>query len=274
MREMRDIVGTVAQSNHYMVSFSALNRPITRHLSGYIGIDNVVEFLSRKSGLLCSEASLPTSSFATGEVKDNFMGIPQEFAHTRIYTDLDFTFYVDRDYTNLMIFEGWMDYISSAGEIGELNDNYYRRFQYPDNYKVQSMFITKFEKDYNSQIDYQFINAFPKTITSIPVSYGEADLLKVTVTFNYDRYIMNPKGYLRHSHTSFFSDIIRKSASSAGSTFKEVKQDKKYDVRNLTDEEREDLAGTVVPDNKGGESWVPPTKELQQFLDNFGPDEK
>ena len=274
MSGMKDLVGKTAQTNYYQVSFSTLKDEITDHLKQYSGIRDVNGFLSRKAGLLCSDASLPTSSFATGEVKDNFMGIPQEFAHTRIYTDLDFTFYVDRDYTNLMIFEGWMDYISSAGEIGELNDNYYRRFQYPDNYKVQSMFITKFEKDYNSQIDYQFINAFPKTITSIPVSYGEADLLKVTVTFNYDRYIMNPKGYLRHSHTSFFSDIIRKSASSAGSTFKEVKQDKKYDVRNLTDEEREDLAGTVVPDNKGGESWVPPTKELQQFLDNFGPDEK
>ena len=114
---MRDLVGNIAQSNHYMVSFSALNTAITRHLSGYIGIDNVVEFLSRKSGLLCSDAVLPTSSFATGEVKDNFMGIPQEFAHTRIYTDLDFTFYVDRDYTNLMIFEGWMDFVNDIQQM-------------------------------------------------------------------------------------------------------------------------------------------------------------
>ena len=97
------------------------------------------------------------------------------------------------------------------------------------------MFITKFEKDYNSQIDYQFINAFPKTITSIPVSYGEADLLKVTVSFNYDRYIMNPKGYLKHSNTSFFSDIIRKSAPSyTSSSINEVKQDKK-EVNNNND---------------------------------------
>ena len=34
-------------------------------------------------------------SLATGEVRDNFMGIPQEFAHTRLYADVDFTFYVD-----------------------------------------------------------------------------------------------------------------------------------------------------------------------------------
>ena len=32
--------------------------------------------------------------------------------------------------------------------------------------------------------------AFPKSITSLPVTYGTADLLKVTVSFNYDRYVM------------------------------------------------------------------------------------
>ena len=53
------------------------------------------------------------------------------------------------------------------------------------------MYITKFEKDYRRQINYQFMNAFPKSISPIPVSYGPAELLKVTVTFNYDRYIMD-----------------------------------------------------------------------------------
>ena len=32
-------------------------------------------------------------------------------------------------------------------------------------------------------------------MTAIPVSYGAADLLKVNVTFNYDRYIVNPRSY-------------------------------------------------------------------------------
>ena len=40
------------------------------------------------------------------------MGISQEFAHTRLYTDFDFTFYVDNDYNNLRFFEGWIDFIS------------------------------------------------------------------------------------------------------------------------------------------------------------------
>ena len=211
MNQVQDLVGKISQSNQYLVSFSSLKPEILEYLGGYLGIKNPSNFLSRKSGLLCSDAVLPTTSYATGEVTDNFMGVPQEFAHTRLYTDIDFTFYIDTDYTNLRIFEGWMDFISSGShnQINELRDNYYKRYRYPDDYKVQTMFISKFEKDITSQIDYQFINAFPKTMTTIPVSYGDADLLRVSVTFNYDRYIVNPRGSYINSPISDFDDIPR-----------------------------------------------------------------
>jgi hypothetical protein len=209
MKDARDLMGNLAQTNHYLVSFSSLKRTITNHLRLKFSINDVDNYLSRKAGILCSEASLPSSSLATGEVRDNFMGIPQEFAHTRLYTDLDFTFYVDNDYTNLRVFEGWMDYITSGSEYfdraNELDDNYYRRVMYPDDYKVQTMRIIKFERNYKQQLEYQFINAFPKLITAIPVSYGQSDILKVNVTFNYDRYIVNPKGNYRPGPTNFTS---------------------------------------------------------------------
>jgi hypothetical protein len=68
---------------------------------------------------------------------------------------------------------------------------------YPNDYKISEMSIVKFERDYGirttSLLEYKFINAFPKGITSIPVAYGPADLLKVSVTFNYDRYIVKKK---------------------------------------------------------------------------------
>jgi hypothetical protein len=132
---------------------------------------------------------------ATAEVKDNFMGVPQEFAHSRLYTDIDFSFYIDKDYTLLRIFEGWMDYITSGAEteVGDLQKPFYRRMRYPDTYKVSSMYISKFEKNLDRTISYQFINTFPKSITPIPVTYGSADLLKVSVSFNYDRYVVNRK---------------------------------------------------------------------------------
>jgi len=192
MQDVKEKLGKLSITNQYQVNFSSLKKTITDYLKT-IGIDNVEEFLSRDAGLLCSDASLPASAFATGEVKDNFMGIPQEFAHTRLYTDIDFTFYVDQDYTMLRLFEGWMDYISSGADadgVGVGQRGFYRRFKYPNDYKCDTMSITKFEKNIERTLLYEFVNAFPKSITSLPVTYGTADLLKVTVSFNYDRYVM------------------------------------------------------------------------------------
>ena len=193
MTQAKQTFGNVAFNNHYIVNFSSLKPTIIRYLERSTGFSDIDEFISRTSGLLCSDASLPASAFATAEVKDNFMGIPQEFAHTRLYTDIDFTFYVDQDYTLLRIFEGWMDYIASGADsdgIGVGQRGFYRRFKYPNDYKCDTMSITKFEKNLGRTLLYEFVNAFPKSITPIPVTYGAADLLKVTVSFNYDRYVV------------------------------------------------------------------------------------
>jgi hypothetical protein len=187
MSEVKEKLGKLSLTNQYQVHFSTLNKTITDYLKRS-GLDNTDIFLSRNAGILCSDASLPASAFATGEVKDNFMGVPQEFAHTRLYTDIDFTFYVDEDYTSLSIFEGWMDYISSGADVDPDQKAFYRRFKYPDDYKCNTMTITKFEKNIERTLMYEFKNAFPKSITSLPVTYGTADLMKVTVSFNYDRY--------------------------------------------------------------------------------------
>jgi hypothetical protein len=197
---MKERVGNLAQTNYYYVNMS-LSSALKEHFKkSYIGDATIltIENFITKLGYLCSEASLPTTSYATSEVKDNFIGITQEFAHTRLYTDLDLTFYVDADYQVLRFFEGWMDYISGGnspqqGEpaAGSSRDhNIYRRFNYPNDYKLDTLQIMKFERDYRKVLEYTFVNAFPKSLATVPVSYGSADILKVTVTFNYDRYVV------------------------------------------------------------------------------------
>ena len=67
-----------------------------------------------------------------------------------------------------------------------------------EEYKCDTIFITKFEKNYNGfgysdTLTYQFIQAFPKNVTSVPVAYGQSEFTKVTVEFAYDRYIVNPR---------------------------------------------------------------------------------
>ena len=192
MSVAKNLIGPLAQTNHFLVTFSALTPSVEAYLNGYSGISDVKPFLSRTAGILCNAASLPTTAYATADIRDNFMGVPQQYAHTRIYTDIDFTFYIDDDYTILKTFEGWMEYISSGANnfMDQQTKSFYRRMRYPDSYKCNTLYINKFEKNFKRTMRYQFINAFPKSMSSVPVTYGPADILKVTVSFNYDRYIV------------------------------------------------------------------------------------
>ena len=189
----KSIIGPLAQTNHFLVTFSSLTPAVESYLSNYSRIGDISNFLSRQLGILCSDAVLPTSTLATAEVKDNFMGVPQQFAHTRFYTDIAYSFYIDEDYTLLKMFEGWMEYISSGAnrDVNQDHRAYYRRMRYPDSYKCNTMYINKFEKNFKRTMRYRFVNVFPKSMSTIPVTYGPADILKVSVSFNYDRYIVN-----------------------------------------------------------------------------------
>ena len=168
------------------------------------------ETFQRKLSINCFSATLPSSTNATGEMKDQFQGVVQEYAHTRINTDIDFSFYVDRDYTILMFFEAWMNFIAGGNsnllaEPGaydqNIGGNYYRRFNYPKHYMNSSgIYITKFEKNYNvpgaTDITYQLVNAFPKAVNAVPVQYGNSEVMRVTIKMYYDRYrlMRNSKG--------------------------------------------------------------------------------
>ena len=194
-------LGKVSLNNQYQVHIAGISFDLKRYLQQYYDLPNDYA-TGNKVGIMCAEATLPTSSFATSEVKDNYHGINQQFAHTRIYVDSDFSFYVDQDYNVLKFFEGWMDYVAGDDNfrgITRTDDaNYYRRLNYPMNrdnkigYKSGALTITKFEKnlDPKKSITYEYVNAFPKSMTSIPVQYGGADLVKVNVQFAYDRYRM------------------------------------------------------------------------------------
>ena len=212
MSEMRSKLGTPALTSDYYVELSIPTGvdAYLNNLKSTIGFekDQLTNFVNRRLGYMCSEATLPVSSYATAEVKDNFVGVTQEFAHTRLYTDLDLTFYVDNNYLAMRYFEIWMDYISGASSpetisgasqdiaIDNLNKfsisrGHYKQFHFPDQYKSDAIRIYKFERNIDTQLVYTFINAFPKGLTSIPVSYGSSELLKITVTLNYDRYVVS-----------------------------------------------------------------------------------
>jgi len=184
---------------------------LTSHYEVYINPPPEAKSIIDKSGfpfdmtellsVSCSDASLPGSSLTTHELNNDFTGVTQRHAYRRLYDDrADFTFYVNsmstagKGYDQIRYFEAWMRYISGE-QVANSDDitNFYR-IKYPKKYKSPFISITKFERDLGSgrssgRMVYKFINSFPISVTSMPVSYDSSQLLKVTVSFTYDRYV-------------------------------------------------------------------------------------
>lgn len=148
--------------------------------------------------LSCSEASLPGASLATIDIENDYHGVSEKHVYRRLYDDrADFTFYVDIDYKIIHFFENWISYCAGEDDIERQQTiNYSYRVRYPKDYKTNQLYITKFERSENKSsrvLQYRFINAYPISINSMPVSYDTSQLLKCTVSFYYSRYIVSPK---------------------------------------------------------------------------------
>jgi len=187
------------------VKSKLLNPALTSHFMIYIGLprkeQQFKEFMAQNSlaldqdrlQLLCCETSLPGSSLATTELKNDFSGVTERHAYRRIYQDrIDLTFYCDAEqYMPIRFFESWLKFIMNEG-TGIEKQNYSYKVKYPEDYKG-NLEITKFEKNLQQNksvvpLTYKFVNIFPVAITSIPVSYEASSLLKCSVSMNYTRY--------------------------------------------------------------------------------------
>ena len=192
----------VAQSSLYRLTLS-VPQAVRNSLSlSNLDYDNI--------NLLCSEATLPGSSINTHEVTNDYHGVTEKMAYRRMYDEtVGLTFYVDRNYKVIELIEGWMDYITGVDNKRTYKDPYASyRMSYPSTYK-RNMFLTKFEKDHFTRdfsetrggsrstsrtvLDYTFVNAFPLSLTAIPVSYEDSQVLKCSVSFNFVRYVMERK---------------------------------------------------------------------------------
>jgi hypothetical protein len=168
----------------------------------------------------CCDATLPGSSLQTAQLTDSYPGVTETYAYRRAYDNRsDFTFYVDylengalqsaQAYSVILFFENWISY--AAGEKysapkptdkGDdfrpafIDSNYFNRVNFPKDYIAQKIRIRKFEKEASGKtLVYDFVNAFPITMASMPVSYEGTDVLKTTVSFSYQRYSVTTAVY-------------------------------------------------------------------------------
>lgn len=158
--------------------------------------------------LLAYEAVLPGTSFNLNQVVGDRQGITEQYPNQRVYPPIDVSFYIKSNYEPINFFDEWMNKISPlSGDQGGKSS--YIKFNYPDEYETD-INIVKYERDgrpkgYEGRlrprgiegatvdprsVTYTLLNAYPTNIISIPVSYEQSSVLKTTITFNYDRYIL------------------------------------------------------------------------------------
>jgi len=152
--------------------------------------------------ILCTEASLPGNQLITFNVDNDYTGVTEKMPHRKVYDQkLDLTFYVNAigndSYYPIKFFESYISFIAgedqNAGDYGLKDHNYFYRFSYPDDYMLDGLYIYKFEKETTTGLTYEFIRTYPTNINTMPITYGDAQVLKCTVSYSYIRYILNQK---------------------------------------------------------------------------------
>lgn len=172
-----------ALTSHFEVEI-----PIPPDLRGVLGSQQDTLNLS------CCDATLPGSKLATLETNNDYTGVTEKHAYRRMYDgQIDFTFYVDAlNYLPIKFFESWIQYTVNENTDEAKAKNYNYRVKYPNSYiQDQGLIVRKFERDYQSQLTYEFIRSFPLSISSMSVSYETSSLLKCTVMMSYIRYVIN-----------------------------------------------------------------------------------
>ena len=212
----KDLFKGLSLSSQFKVSLH-LNRNLTgaNNLDGHLTRSGIFDDYSSSSmayDFFASEAILPGVNFDMTEQPGSYQGVLEYMPTRRVWPDFEVTFYVDDQYNILRLFEEWVNYINPLYNVdgqysggfnaqdGMVDTNSYYKLRYPGKYK-RRITITKFERDFfsnpnssegqpnQSLLSYQLIDAFPKQITAIPVSYDGSTLSRVTVIFGYTRYI-------------------------------------------------------------------------------------
>ena len=186
-------IGELSQTNVFQVSFLPPGL-VTNFIKNQYQVSYAEKF-----ELLCNSASLPGSRLATHEQTQDFYGVRERYAYRKQFDEtLQLSFYVDYKYDVITFFEGWQDYImgTSYNDANNrvtqkklLTNTATYRVSYPSEY-LTTIFVSKFEKDLrNNLLEYTFTDAFPISFNSMPVQYGQAEVLQMTVDFAYTKYV-------------------------------------------------------------------------------------
>ena len=211
-----DVLGALSVTSQFKISLhlAKYQNDTTDDLISHLNKTKVISTLKDTLyyDFFCSDTSLPGSSLNSSQEAGSRQGIIENFPTTRIYPPFEMTFYVDREYTIIRLFEEWINFINPLNSYdglattkgGEGLGSYknrpdFFRMRYPDSYK-RIISVTKFERDFHQDgtdklkniptVTYRMIDAYPDQLNSIPVTYEGSVITKTTVRFLYSRYVV------------------------------------------------------------------------------------
>jgi hypothetical protein len=143
-----------------------------------IGIDIVSV---DKFRFLCRSAELPESTIAAIDIP--YFGRKIKVAGDRSFGDWSVTIMNDEDFSVRSMFETWSNAMNRL--VSNVRDPSINQEQYKTDLEV-----IQYGKDGTEIRSYQFVGAFPTSISAIPVSWDSASSIEeFSVTFSYDFWI-------------------------------------------------------------------------------------
>jgi hypothetical protein len=122
----------------------------------------------------CHTCSIPGLDIAT---TDKDMGY-RSFAYQKIYNDVSMSFYCRENMLELKYFQDWMK------KIIKPEDNH---VGYYSSY-ISNIKIIKLDRQQEKSMETTLIDAYPKSVEGLELSFGSSDVMSVNVNFTYRYY--------------------------------------------------------------------------------------
>lgn len=134
-----------------------------------------------RMSLLCDSVSIPGLSLITNDVA--VYGEARQMPTQRLFSDMTMSFYIDHGMNVKRILDSWMDIIINPRT---------RSAYYYDEY-IASIELYVHDRNFNVTYKVALFECYPKAIQPIDLSYASKDVMKMQVTFQYKRYLVEDK---------------------------------------------------------------------------------
>ena len=141
------------------------------------------------------DVTVPGKRITTGQIRD--VGQQRNFATDTAATDLNVSFIVTKDLIHRELFEKWMQYTASDAENRvTIYDEYVTNIlisKWELGSNIVWNGITKSGRQYEQRLNratgvWQMFGAFPYDMSAMSFNNGQTDLMKLDISFYYERY--------------------------------------------------------------------------------------